>query len=205
MVDKSRIYERQTFERGTGLMEPGKARIVKEGKGTQIIGFGPMINKTMDVLNSGSLRPELAETIGVLDLVSLRPFALDDTYNFLKGGTGPIYIVHEEPGGKWEDDTSDDPQESIIKGFGAQIASLFVTNPDFYDLVKDRLPINLIGSKPTPVVACDYILSPVPTADRVHKKLTAYERGRREKQRRFVQNNDGQDNPYSRYAVYQRK
>lgn len=205
MVDKTRIYERKTFERGTGLLPPGKARVVKEGKVAQIIGFGPMINKTMDVLNSGSLRPVLEETTGVLDLVSLRPFPYEDVKKFLKEGSGPIFIVHEEPIGKWDDDTSEDPQEPIIKGFAAQIASLLVTNPELYEIVKDRLPIYPIGSKPVPVIPCDKNLNPVPTAERVYRKLTAYERDRRGKQRRYLGNNDGLLNPYSRYNVYQRK
>ncbi|MBI2034229.1 MAG: hypothetical protein HYT11_00680, partial [Candidatus Levybacteria bacterium] len=206
MADKTRIYERQTFERGTGLLPPGKARVVKEGKGAQIIGYGPMISKTMDVLDSGSLRPELAETTGVLDLVSLRPFPLNDFKTFLSDATGPIFIAHEEPIGKWEDDTSDDHQEPVIKGFGAQIASLLVTNPELYEMVKDRLPVYMIGSKPTPVVPCDdiYMREVVPTKERVYRLLTDYERERRAKQRRNP-NKDSKDNPYNRYTVYQRK
>ncbi len=132
---------RQEFEIGTGFIEPGRARTVKEGKGLQILSYGSMVNtirKSLDLLDD-----QFKEDIGVLDIMSLRPFPVDDVYNFLDGGKGNVIIAHEEP---------------KAQGFGNQIHSFLTRgDSDFRDLTRNR-EFYIEGSEDVPNPPCDGIL-----------------------------------------------
>lgn len=133
---------RQEFEIGTGFIEPGKARTVKEGKGLQILSYGPMVNtirRALDLIDDEGIK----EGIGVLDIMSIRPFPVDDIYDFLDGGTGNVIIAHEEP---------------KSQGFGNQIHSLLTRgDSEFRDLTRNR-EFYIEGSEDVPNPPCDGIL-----------------------------------------------
>lgn len=150
MVDKTRIFQKEEFEIGTGFFEPGKAKVRKPGNGIQFIAYGPMVNK-VNAASAQLNNLRLQDSIGILDVVSLRPFPKQDTVKYLEHGTGPIVIAHEEP---------------QFQGFGNQIVSMLARkDSEFHDVVKNR-DIYLIGSKDVPVPPCDGILmnAVIPTA-----------------------------------------
>lgn len=152
MVDKTRIFQREEFEIGTGFFEPGRAKVRKPGKGIQFISYGPMANKVSTAVEQ--LNKDVQEGIGILDVVSLRPFPKQDTVKYLEHGTGPIVIAHEEP---------------QLQGFGNQIASMLARkDSELHDVVKNR-DIYLIGSKDVPVPPCDGILmnAVIPTTQNI--------------------------------------
>jgi len=142
MVDKTRIFQREKFEIGTGFFEPGTAKVRKPGNGIQFITYGPMVNK----VNAASKELDnlrLQDSIGILDLVSLRPFPQEYVTAYLENGTGPIVIAHEE---------------TQQQGFGNQIVSMLARkDSELHNVVKNR-DIYLIGSKDVPVPPCDGVL-----------------------------------------------
>jgi len=151
MVDKTRIFQKQGFEIGTGFFEPGRAKVKKPGKGIQFITYGPMVSK----VNAAAERlnnQHLQDSIGILDVVSLRPFPQKDVMKYLENGKGPIVVAHEEP---------------QLQGFGNQIVSMLAREDSkLHDIVKSR-DIYLIGSKDVPVPPCDGILmnAVIPTTE----------------------------------------
>lgn len=100
MTDKKMFGgPRQEFEFGTGFMEPGRARVIKEGYGNlQILTYGPMLNATHQALKMID-DPHITDQVSVLDVYSIRPLPEDDIYDFLHEGNkfGKILFTHEEP------------------------------------------------------------------------------------------------------------
>jgi len=142
MVDKTRIFQKEEFEIGTGFFEPGRAKVRKPGNGIQFITYGPMVNK-VNAASAQLNNSHLQDNIGILDVVSLRPFPQKDVTTYLKHGKGAIVVAHEEP---------------QSQGFGNQIVSMLARkDSELHDVVKGR-DIYLIGSKNVPVPPCDGIL-----------------------------------------------
>lgn len=141
LVDKTDIWRKQRFERGTGFFTPGRARVVKEGKALQFISYGPMVNMITSAIEESEKRD-----VGLLDLVSLRPFPTSDLHNFLEGSSGKIVIAHQEPKGR---------------GFGSQILER-LQREEFDDIKRmcignKRSPL-VIGGKPVSAPPCDRLL-----------------------------------------------
>lgn len=154
LVDKTDIWRKQKFERGTGFFTPGRARVVKEGKSLQFISYGPMVN-----MISSAIEESKKEDIGLLDIVSLRPFPEDDLHDFLKDGSGKIVIAHQEPKGR---------------GFGSFISDRL--NWQGFDDIKrvcvssHRSPY-LVGGIPVPAPPSDKLLLDVvlPNKEQIKK------------------------------------
>ncbi|MBI4084828.1 MAG: hypothetical protein HY431_02880 [Candidatus Levybacteria bacterium] len=182
IIDKKKMFEpTATFEEGTGVIEPGEGRLVKEGNGTQIISFGPMVNTFKDALESSDMLPRFTESTGLYDLRWIQPFAYDGLADFLADGTGPIIVAHEEPIGVTPSERGSSNLEPIIKGFGAQIISLLATDPQMREIIQGR-PIIPFGSKPVPAPPCDGILmdAVIPTVKDAKRALVEANRLDRE-------------------------
>lgn len=164
MADKKSFLgdsNRREFEVGTGLMEPGKARLIHEGSGDlQIISYGPMVNTIRTALNHID-DPHIKERVSVLDLVSLRPFPTEDVMEFLKSGNrmgGNILIAHEEP---------------KSQGFGNQIHSFLTeADSDFWRYTRRRKFYKEAG-KDTPGIPTDgpQMDLVIPTAERIKERI----------------------------------
>src|SRR3989344_957106 len=152
---------RRSFEIGRKLHEPGQARLVKEGKGTQVITYGPAAQYVEESL--ALLDERVRDSVGVLDLVSIRPFPMNDTYNFLYGATGDILIVHEEP-------------ESL--GFGNQI-NKHLTNrgSKLRELTRQR-EVDTLAGLDVPAIACDGVVmnSQIPNPRSIAERITQLSR-----------------------------
>jgi TPP-dependent pyruvate/acetoin dehydrogenase alpha subunit/pyruvate/2-oxoglutarate/acetoin dehydrogenase E1 component len=88
----------QTWTKGTGLFEPGRDRVVREGGDLQIITYGQSRNKVEEAANKASEALGGA-SIGVFEKISWRQREAGhtDLETFVREGTGPILIISEEP------------------------------------------------------------------------------------------------------------
>lgn len=189
IIDKKGMFEPTvTFEKGTGVCEPGEGRLVKEGKGTQIISYGPMVNTFKNALESPDVLPRFTESTGLYDIRWIQPIPYDGLGDFLSDGTGPIIVASEEPIGVTPNKKGSDELDPVIKGFGAQIISLLTTDPQMKEIMQGR-PIIPVGSKPVPAPPCDAILmnAVIPTVeDAKHTLVEANRMDRQDRMRAHV-------------------
>ncbi len=122
MVDKGTLLGSQNsmeFEIGTGLIEPGHARILLPGEVDmpRFLTYGPGTNTVKSTL------AELGNGYGHLAIQSLRPFPHQEVRDFLAGGKGDIVVVH---------------QDTNPQGVGAQICAWLATDPFYKDVAPEE-------------------------------------------------------------------
>ncbi len=132
MVDKGTLlgsHNAMDFEVGTGLIEPGHARVLLPGeeRKPRFLTYGPATNTVKSTIQTLG-----ADGFGHLGIQSLRPFPHQEVRNFLGNGKGDIIVVNQEP----------NPQ-----GVGAQIIASLTTDPYYRDVAPQPGHLHWLGGK----------------------------------------------------------
>lgn len=154
LVDKTTMFQRYKFIEGTGFLEPGEGRLLKDGGDLQFISYGAGVNsvrKGICLLE----KEGIGKKFGLFDIYSIRPFPYQGLIDYIKSGEGPIIIAHQEPVADYSENSELD---KTSQAFGTQIYEFLNKHPLAKSHTRGRDIIH-IGSKPTPGVPCDGVLS----------------------------------------------